>query len=166
MPPENAKPIKPPKAPPPFPWECRSCRQMKVVPTKTDYALDVRFDNQLVPIVANGIDIPTCQNCGEKVITVAVDDQVNAALHRHLNLLLPTQIRDGIERLGMSNRDIAARLGVSEELLWKWANGFTIQSRAMDNYLRVFFQFPQVREMLIAPALAPGDAAAAVPTAT
>jgi DNA-binding transcriptional regulator YiaG len=126
---------------------------MKVVPTKTDYSLNIRFDDQLVPIVAYGIDIPTCQDCGEKVITVEVDDQVNVALFRHLKLLLPAQIREGIERLNMPTKEIAARLGVSEDQLWRWANGFSIQSRAMDNYLRVFFQFPEVRAALSAPAI-------------
>jgi hypothetical protein len=112
------------------------------------------------------LEIPACSNCGEKVFTEIVDDQINAALRSQLQLLTPEQIREGIDRLALPQSEVATRLGVSEDLLWRWVNGFAIQSRAMDNYLRVFFQFPQVREMLVAPALAWGDSAPAMPTAT
>jgi transcriptional regulator with XRE-family HTH domain len=66
---------------------------------------------------------------------------------------MPAQIREGIERLGLSQEDVAKRLGVDKEVLWRWANDFEIQSRAMDNYLRVFFRFPEVRQALTAPAI-------------
>jgi hypothetical protein len=155
--PDLSKPNKSPKdAERPFPWRCRHCGQTKVVPTRTDYSLDVRYDDRLIPIVAYGIDIPTCQNCGEKVITLEVDNHVNAALRQHLGLLTPAQIREGIERLGMSQKEVADRLGVAEDVLWRWANDFTIQSRAMDKYLRVFFRFPEVQAALSMPTIDTG----------
>lgn len=136
------------------------------MPTKTDYALKVRYDDSLVPVAVCGIEIPTCQNCGEKVITLDVDEQVNAALRRQLLLLSPTQIHEGVARAGISTKETAARLGVSEDQLWRWINGYEIQSRAMDNYLRVFFQFPQVREMLIAPSAVANETLVAIPATT
>ena len=70
---------------------------------------------------------------------------MNDALRAHLNLLTPAQIRDGIKRVGMSQKDVASRLGIAEETLSRWLNEAQIQSRAMDNLLRAFFAFPQLR---------------------
>ena len=152
--PEQSKPVKSPKnAERPFPWRCRHCGKVEVRPTKTDYALDIRYDGRLVPIVARDIDIPTCQNCHQTVITLDVDDAVNSALCARLNLLTPDQIRDGIEKLGLSQKEVAERLGIAEATISRWVNKCVIQSRAMDNYLRVFFQFPDVRAALSAPAI-------------
>lgn len=131
------------------------------MPKRVDYSLEVNFDGRLVPLVARGIDIPTCQICGEKVFTLEVDDQINVAFYEHLRLLTPEQIREGIERLGMTQKEVAERLGIAEATLSRWVNKLVIQSRAMDNYLRVFFQFSEVRTALAAVSI---DSAAAATT--
>ena len=82
-----------------------------------------------------------------------VDSQLCEAMQIHLHLLTPVQIREGISKLGLSRKEVADRLGVAEELLWRWMHGFSIQSRAMDNLLRLFLQFPEVRTALSTPAI-------------
>jgi hypothetical protein len=142
-----------PAADRPFPWRCRNCREMSVVPQRIDYQDTVRFDGRLVSFLAPDIEIPICQNCGEKVFTERVDSQLCEAMQRHLHLLTPAQIREGISKLDISRKEIADRLGVAEDLLWRWMHGFSIQSRAMDNLLRLFLQLPEVRTVLSAPAI-------------
>ena len=94
-----------------------------------------------------------------------VDDQINAALCAHLGLLTPDQIREGIDRLGLTQKEIAERLGIAEATLSRWVNRCVIQSRAMDNYLRVFFRFPEVRAVLSVPAVDANLGALVVPDA-
>jgi hypothetical protein len=142
-----------PAADQPFPWQCRNCGEMSVVSRRIDYQDTVRFDDRLVSYLARDIEIPICENCGEKVFTEKVDAQLCEAMQRHLHLLTPDQIREGINKLGLSRKEVADRLGIGEDLLWRWAHGFSIQSRAMDNLLRLFFQFPEVRMALSAPAI-------------
>jgi DNA-binding transcriptional regulator YiaG len=72
----------------------------------------------------------------------------NDALRGKLNLLTPPQIQKGIERLGLQHQQLAERLGVSQDTVSSWVRGVLIQSRAMDNLLRVYFAFPEVREAL------------------
>ena len=48
----------------------------------------------------------------------------------------------------MTQKKAAERLGIAEATLSRWLNETQIQSRAMDNLLRVFFAFPQVRSAL------------------
>lgn len=166
MPPEEPKREKKPRnADRPFPWRCRQCRQETVVPTRIDYPAKVNYDGRLVSFVAKGIEIPICQNCGDKRFTLKVDDQINAALCAHLGLLTPEHIRAEVERLGLSQKQVAERLGIAEATLSRWVSKQVIQSRAMDNYLRVFFQFPEVRTALAAVSMDAAASAVTVPDA-
>jgi len=166
MPPEEPNREKKPRnADRPFPWRCRQCRQETVVPTRIDYPAKVNCDGRLVSFVAKGIEIPICQNCGDNRFTLEVDDQINAALCTRLGLLTPEHIRAEVERLGLSQKQVAERLGIAEATLSRWVSKQVIQSRAMDNYLRVFFQFPEVRTALAAVSMNAAASAVTVPDA-
>jgi len=155
LPPGEPTVKKPLGAERPFPWRCRHCGKMAVVPKRVDYQDEVRYDGRAISFLARDIEIPICQDCGAKVFTEVVDDQLTAALRQHLGLLTPEQIRDGIERLGLSQKEVAERLGIAEATLSRWVNNVVIQSRAMDNYLRVYFQVPEARAILAAPIAVP-----------
>jgi len=63
-------------------------------------------------------------------------------------LLSPSEIGAALERLQLSPSELAERLGVDETLLGSWLDHVAIQSRAMDNLMRVYFTFPEVRTVL------------------
>ena len=132
----------------PFPRRCRHCGKKEVTLAKTNYAAEVRHDGRLHTFTIPDLELPVCQACGERVFTEKVDAQVNDALRTHLNLLTPAQIRDAIKRVGMSQKDLAKCLGIAEATLSRWLSETQIQSRSMDNLLRVFFGFPEVRVAL------------------
>jgi hypothetical protein len=92
----------------------------------TEYRTEVRHDGRLYCFTIPRLEVPICQACGEKVFTETVDVQVNDALRAHLMLLTPDQIRDGIHRLGLSQKDFAARLGIAEATLSHWLNATRI----------------------------------------
>jgi transcriptional regulator with XRE-family HTH domain len=48
----------------------------------------------------------------------------------------------------LSQKDLAERLGVAEATISRWETGAQIQSRALDNLLRVYFAVPEVRSVL------------------
>jgi len=137
-----------PNAERPFPWRCRHCGKREVVLQTIEYTAEIRHDGRLYSIVIPALELPVCQACGEKVFTEKVDAQENEALRDHLHLLTPAQIRDGIKRLGMSQKVFASRLGIAEATLSRWLNETQIQSRAMDNLLRAFFAFSPLRDAL------------------
>ncbi len=132
----------------PFPWPCPNCLTATVVPTIMDYAAKVKHDGILHELNLPALEVPRCQTCGETVVTSAVDASINDALRSRLRLLTPAQIRKGIEELGLQQQELAQRLGVAAETISRWVNGALIQSRAMDNLLRLFFALPQVRDVL------------------
>jgi putative zinc finger/helix-turn-helix YgiT family protein len=135
----------------PFPWLCSDCFTRTVVPTVTEYTAKVKHDGTIHELHFPALEIPRCQTCGETYTTTAVDEQINDALRAKLRLLSPAQIRQGIERLGLKQQEIAERLGVAPETISRWVNGALIQSRAMDNLLRLFLALPEVREVLQGP---------------
>jgi DNA-binding transcriptional regulator YiaG len=114
----------------------------------TEYEAEVRHDGRLHTFTIADLELPVCQACGARVFTEKVDAQVNDALRSHLNLLTPAQIHNAIQRVGMSQKVLAKCLGIAEATLSRWLNETQIQSRAMDNLLRAFFAFPQLRTVL------------------
>jgi len=144
--------------------------------TTMNYDAEVRHDGRLHTFTVLHLNIPVCAACGEKVFTEKVDDQINAALRSHLQLLTPHEIRKALDRLNMTQKEAAERLGIAEATLSRWVTETQIQSRAMDNLLRVFFAFPQVRtalngegqdpELGVAEATGPRPARSIPPTAS
>ena len=116
--------------------------------SSTSYDAEVRHDGILYAFKIPNLEIPICRACGEKVFTEKVDDQINAGLRSHLRLLTPEEMRAALERVTMTQRNAAECLGIAEATLSRWLNETQIQSRAMDNLLRVFFAFPGVRSAL------------------
>jgi putative zinc finger/helix-turn-helix YgiT family protein len=132
----------------PFPWPCADCYTLTVVPTVMDYTAKVKQDGIIHELRLPALEIPRCQTCGETYTTTAVDEKINDALRSQLRLLTPAQICKAIETLGLKQQELAERLGVAPETIAAWMNGALIQSRAMDNLLRVYFAVPEVRAVL------------------
>jgi DNA-binding transcriptional regulator YiaG len=116
--------------------------------TTTSYNAEVRHDGRLHAFTIPSLNVPTCEACGERVFTEKVDEQIQAALRSHLQLLTPEEMRAALLRICMSQKEAAERLGIAEATLSRWLNETQVQSRAMDNLLRVFFAFPRVRTVL------------------
>ncbi len=135
----------------PFPRQCPKCLKRKVLPQIAPYTAEVNHDGRLHAVEIPELDIPTCRACGEKVFTIGVDDQISDALRRQLQLLTPAQISNSIKTLGLQLSDLAERLGVAEATLSQWVDGTRTQPRAMDNLLRVYFAFPELRSALVGP---------------
>ena len=91
---------------------------------------------------------PSVGPVGTSVLDDLADEQISAALRSHLGLLTPAEIRRALRTLGMQQTTLAACLGIAAATLSRWLSGGLIQSRAMDNLLRVYFGIPAVREVL------------------
>jgi putative zinc finger/helix-turn-helix YgiT family protein len=126
-----------------------------VVPALTDYTAKVKHDGVIHELRLHNLEIPRCQTCGETIVTMEVDDRINEELRSRLQLLTPMQIHSAIDTLGFTHEDVAKRLGVAADTVARWENGSLIQSRAMDNLMRLFFAFPEVRNALRGPAQDP-----------
>ena len=118
-------------------------------PSTSPYTTDVKHDGRLHTLVIEKLTVPTCGSCGERVFGNDADEQISQALRSKLHLLSLAQIRAGLQQLGLSQKELASRLGIAEATFSRWVTGSVIQSRAMDNLLRVYFAFPEVRGALV-----------------
>ena len=109
---------------------------------------EFRHDGKLHHFTVPELKIPVCEACGEKVFNENVDDQITDALRVHLHLLFPHDIRAGLNRLNLTQKELAERLGIAEATLSRWLTDTQIQSRAMDNLLRLYFALPEARKLL------------------
>lgn len=132
----------------PFPWQCPKCAKRTVQPEKIDLSMDVRYEGHLHAITLSGLEVPVCSSCHERVFTSETDDAIRIGMRQRLRLLTPEQIQAAIQKLGLKQKDLAARLGVAEETISRWITGSMLQTRAMDNLLRAYFALPQLRAAL------------------
>jgi putative zinc finger/helix-turn-helix YgiT family protein len=132
----------------PFPWPCGNCLKEEVYPATMPYVIDVKHDGHLYHLEVPELKIPKCRACGELVFSNSVDDQILQALRARVGLLTPEQIRTGRETLSLKSEELAEKLGVTAETISLWESGRAIPSRAMDNFLRVFFAVPEARAVL------------------
>ncbi len=112
------------------------------------YDAEVRHDGRLYAFTVPSLELPVCSACGEKVFTNEANQQIGAALRAHLGLLTPEEIRSGLDRLGLTQKESAQRLGIAEATLSHWLTDTQIQSRAMDNLMRLFLESEEARELL------------------
>lgn len=131
-----------------IPRRCPRCGKREVTMATIHYEAEVRHDGRLHTFSIPDLQVPVCCACGERIFTEQADTQVNAALRAHLRLLTPAQISAGIHRVGGSQKEVCEQLGIAEATLSRWLNESQIQSRAMDNFLRVYLAFPHVRAAL------------------
>jgi len=132
----------------PFPWKCPVCLKHEVFPDRIPYTAEIKHDGVLHSVHLPSLEVPRCRSCGELLFDDRADDQINDALRLQLRLLTPTQIRTGREDLGLSPSELAQRMGIAEATISRWETGALIQSRAMDNLLRLYFALPEVRKVL------------------
>jgi putative zinc finger/helix-turn-helix YgiT family protein len=86
------------------------------------------------------LQVNKCDACGEVFFDAVTDDQISQALRKHLGLLSPQHIRERLNVLGLKQKEFGERIGVAPETISRWLSGTYIQSRAMDNLMRMFFE--------------------------
>src|SRR5207248_384869 len=78
----------------------------------------------------------------------SVDKRIVAALRIKIGILMPEEIFQNRARFAMSQQELAEQLGVAKETISRWETGALIQSRAMDNLMRLYFESEEVRRLL------------------
>ena len=132
----------------PFPWKCLHCRQEAVVPARVSYSTEVEHDGRTYAVNVPDLEMPRCEKCGELVRDDAANRRITAELRCNIGLLSPEQIRDNRETLGLTQKQLAKRLGIADATLSRWETGLQIQQRALDKLLRLYFAFPEARSAL------------------
>lgn len=132
----------------PFPWKCGQCRQREVYPIEGAYSTEIVHDGRSYTVTLPSLRRFGCRNCGEVDLDEEASKQISQAFRRQAGLLTPEEIRQNRKMLGLTQEELAERLGVAEATLSRWENGWQIQQRSLDKLLRLFFALPEARQFL------------------
>src|SRR5262245_15507580 len=131
-----------------YPKRCGKCGHKQMELATVPYATTVEHDGRSYPVEIPALTVPRCSHCGRISIDDAADQQISAAFRREARLLTPEEIRQGREKLGLTQKQLANLLGVGEATVSRWETGAQIQQRAMDRFLRLCFASPEAVELL------------------
>jgi len=134
----------------PHPWLCPNCGAEEVYLTTIHYTASAKKDGVVHTFEIPEFIINRCRVCETLLFSNYSNQQISQALQAHLRtvVLQPEQIRNARQELGLSEGQLAAKLGVAEELISRWETEAITPPRAMDNLLRLYFGIPAVREAL------------------
>src|SRR6266404_8259862 len=122
-----------------YPKRCGKCGQRAMKLATLPYACTIEHDGRTYRVEIPALTVPKCGNCQAISIDDEADQQISAAFRREARLLGPEEIRSGREKLGLTQKQFAALLGIGEATVSRWETGAQIQQRAMDRFLRVCF---------------------------
>jgi putative zinc finger/helix-turn-helix YgiT family protein len=131
-----------------YPKRCGKCGQKKMHLATMLYATTIEHDGRAYRVEIPALTVPQCGNCKAVSIDDEADQQISAAFRRAARLLMPEEIREGREKLGLTQKQFANLLGVGEATVSRWETGAQIQQRAMDRFLRVCLASQAAVEML------------------
>ncbi len=131
------------------PRKCMYCRENQVVSTVLPtHVEEMEHDGRKYSVSLKNFRVHQCQNCRELVLDDSADGALSDALRKAAGLLSPAEIRQGRESLGYTQQQLADYLRISMYTLSRWETGAQIQQRALDAFLRLFFQSAEARSML------------------
>jgi DNA-binding transcriptional regulator YiaG len=132
----------------PFPWCCSNCREQAVYEATVDYTTQMPHDDREYAIKIDGMKIPKCKSCGVIHPDAEALKLLDAALRRAANLLTPDQIRAFRVHANLTEEELGAAVGINTAEVERLEEGGQIQSRVLDNLLRIFFGMSKARQLL------------------
>jgi putative zinc finger/helix-turn-helix YgiT family protein len=85
------------------------------------------LDGRAYRVEVPALTVPQCGHCQAVSIDDEADQQISAAFRREARLLTPEEIRQGREKLGLTQKQFAHLLGVGEATISRWETGGQIQ---------------------------------------
>ena len=131
-----------------YPKRCGKCGQKAMRLATVAYATTIEHDGRSYRVELPTLTVPQCGNCHAISIDDEADQEISAAFRREARLLAPEEIRQGREKLGLTQKEFANLLGVGEATVSRWETGAQIQQRAMDRFLRLCLASPAAVALL------------------
>jgi len=131
-----------------YPKRCGKCGHKRMHLATVLYTTTIEHDGRTYRVEVPALTVPQCGNCQALSIDDDADHQISSAFRRAAGLLAPEEIRQGREKLGLTQKQFANLLGVGEATVSRWETGAQIQQRAMDRFLRVCRASPAAVELL------------------
>ena len=113
------------------------------------YDAEAKHEGKLYAFPISDLPFLQCGKCDAKGFDDQTNEAISSGLRSHLGLLQPGEIKENLKRIGFNQKAFAKLLGFAEETLSRWVRGAVIQSRAMDNFMRVTFKAHNTVESIV-----------------
>lgn len=135
---------------------CHVCRQFSLRRLVGPYVGTFAYEGREYELRIPDLEVVRCTNPNCKPDdpdeTTLLDDaaiqRISDEKTRTLGLLMPAEIRERRERLGLTQQELQELLGLGGNSLSRWESGAYYQSRAMDTLLRLVFDNPALLRQL------------------
>src|SRR5438046_1435982 len=127
---------------------CRKCRERSVRRVSIPYQTEVEHDGRAYAVALDELEVLRCDRCGSIMLGDEANTKITAAFRVQAGLLTPAEIRANRESLGLTQKQLAGFLKISESTVCRWETGVQVQQLAMDALLRLFFEVPACRAHL------------------
>jgi putative zinc finger/helix-turn-helix YgiT family protein len=122
---------------------CSACGNKSLVHKKGIFHFEVSGNGTNKNAKEFHIDIENaqwdeCGICGEMLLSKELDEALERWQYTREGLLTPKEIRQIRESRGLTQKQISMILGVGEKSYTRWENGLSMQTKAMDNLIRIF----------------------------
>src|SRR5436309_8401670 len=97
-----------------YPRRCGKCGQKAMQLATVSYATTIEHDGRTYHVEVPALTVPQCGNCQAISIDDEADRQISAAFRLEARLLAPEQIRQGREKLELTQKQFSNLLGVGE----------------------------------------------------
>jgi putative zinc finger/helix-turn-helix YgiT family protein len=94
------------------------------------------------PLQVDGVTWQKCAACGEELLDDSALSKIEAARYEADGLLSPSEIKGLRKRLGKTQTEMSALLGVGRKTYCRWESGSYRQNSASDRYLRLLIAEP------------------------
>ncbi len=89
-----------------------------------------------------------CQACGESILAQSLLEKLEEQRYARLELLTPEQIKHIRQAAGLTQSQIAEKLGIGEKTYTRWETGKCLQNKSSDNLIRLFAKNPAMFDAL------------------
>src|SRR5438105_5718868 len=93
---------------------CGKCRRRTMELATIAYKTTVEHDGRSYKLLIPALLVPLCSHCGSISVDEEANRQIDEAFHRKAKLLSAEAIRQGREKLGLTQKQFANMLGVGE----------------------------------------------------
>jgi len=125
---------------------CASCGDTAMDDRHGDFAYAWPPELSRKPSTFRKADWRECPSCGARLLSSSLIERIETKRYKLAGLLTPAEIKAARTRLDLTQVEMARHLGVGDKSYFRWENGLSIQSKAIDTLIRAVVLFPDALE--------------------
>jgi putative zinc finger/helix-turn-helix YgiT family protein len=116
--------------------KCPICDKGTLDSRQGDYVAEIKCGREMKKLSVGNISWDECNACGKKIFDDDATRQISDARYEALGLLTPSELKEVRKKLGYTQEQMAAFLGIGNKTYCRWENGTSIQTKSMDTLIR------------------------------